>query len=376
MKRLAGFAVLAALILGAGPAMARDFGLLMRLLFAHAPSQSFDAMHPPPAPDYAKTASWAALPDMKDASDVAPRGVAMADPKTAPADVFFIHPTSFFSNDRWNADISDTKTNARTDKGSIRNQASVFNGCCRVYAPRYRQMTFSGFLDPSKSSAEALDLAYSDVKRAFRYYLAHDNHGRPFIVASHSQGSRLATRLVKEMIDGTPLMQRFVAAYIAGNWIDDGYFRALKTIKPCQKADDTGCVLTWSTLADDADAQKQRDGFAKRSGLPESFAHHHFVCTNPLTWTTDTTPAPAADDIGGWVYGRGDAPRPPDPHLVSMRCDDGALFVSRPDDSIYRARMLPGGNYHNYDYQLAYMNIRKNAEVRVRAFSKKSPPSP
>jgi len=349
-------------------AWARDLQMLAMLLFAHPPHERFDTLTPPLPPDYAKPASWAALPDKTDASDVAPAGIAMIDPAMAPADVFFIHPTSFFSNSHWNADVLDVKTNARTDKGSIRNQASVFNGCCRVYAPRYRQMTFSGFLKHSKSSADALDLAYSDVKRAFEYYLAHDNHGRPFIIASHSQGSRMATRLVKDAIDGTPLMKRFVAAYIVGNWIDDEYFGSLKTIKPCSRADDTGCVATWSTLAEGADAQRQRDGFAKRSGLPGSHAHHHFVCTNPLTWTAASAQAPARDDIGGWVYGPGDAPRPPDPHLVSMRCDDGALFVSRPDDYVYRARVLPGGNYHNYDYQLAYMNIRHNARVRVRAF--------
>ena len=123
-------------------------------------------------------------------------------------------------------------------------------------------------------------------------------------------------------------------------------------------------------MAEDADAPRQREGFAKRSGLPLSFADHHFVCTNPLTWTTATTLAPARDNIGGWVYGRGASPRPPDPHLVSMRCDDGALFVSRPADPAYRRAILPGGNYHNYDYQLAYMNIRKNATTRVFAFLK------
>lgn len=369
MKRFAAHAAIATLLLGfAAPAAARDLGLLATLLFAHPPRQAFDAAKAPPAPDYARRISWAALPDMTDASDVAPQGVAMADPAAAEADVFFVYPTSFFSNSKWNADIADAEVNARTGKGSLRNQASVFNGCCRVYAPRYRQMTFSGFLEHSESSEAALDLAYSDVKRAFEYYLAHDNRGRPFIVASHSQGSRLAARLVKETIDNTPLMQRFVAAYIVGNWIDEGYFASLKTIKPCTRADDTGCVLTWSTLAEDADAQKQRNGFAKRSGLPQSYAGHRFVCTNPLTWTAASALAPAKDDIGGWVYGPGERPRPPDPHLVAARCDDGALIVSDPGNALYKARMLPGGNYHNYDYQLAYMNIRRNAQMRVQAF--------
>ncbi|HUJ03438.1 MAG TPA: DUF3089 domain-containing protein, partial [Rhizomicrobium sp.] len=267
-------------------------------------------------------------------------------------------------------DISDAETNAKTDKGSLRNQASAFNGCCAVYAPRYRQMTFGGFLEPSADSKAAMDLAYSDVKRAFQFYLAHYNHGRPFIIASHSQGSRHAKRLVQDVVDGSPLMKQFVAAYIVGNWLDENWFKSLKDVKLCERAGDTGCVVTWSSLDDGADAQQQREDFVSRSGLPADDASHEYVCTNPLTWTTADVLAPASDDLGGWVYGGGDAPRPPDPHLVSMRCDDGALFVSRPDDWIYRAKMLPGGNYHDYDYQLAYMNIRENAKARVGAFLK------
>jgi len=368
MKKIA---IVCAALFAAGSAHAAGASWLGRMLFV--PGAHFDAKAAPPAPDYSKQSSWAALPQMKDASDVAPGGMSPIDPAHAPADVFFIYPTSYFSGRHWNADISDAATNAKTDKGSLRNQASAFNGCCAVYAPRYRQMTFGGFLEPSDDSKQAMGLAYSDVKRAFVYYLAHYNHGRPFIIASHSQGSRHAKMLVQEMIDGTPQMKHFVAAYIVGNWLDEDWFKSLKTVKVCESAEQTGCVVTWSSLADDADAQEQRYEFVSRSGLPAADAEHKYVCTNPLTWTTADVLAPASDDIGGWVYGGGDAPRAIDPHLVSMRCDDGALFVSRPGDWLYRARMLPGGNYHGYDYQLAYMNIRENASARVKAFLRLHP---
>jgi hypothetical protein len=346
-----------------------QFGLLAELLFSHPPKTPFSEATAPPASDYAKSSSWAALPGIKNPSDATPQGYAPVDPAKAEVDVFFIHPTSYFSSEHWNQPLDDAETNKRTDDGSIRNQASVFNGCCRIYAPRYRQMTFSGFLEYSDSSKKAMDLAYSDVKRAFEYYLVHYNHSRPFIIASHSQGSRHAVRLVQEMIDNTPLRGQFVAAYIIGNWVSQDWFDNLKTIKPCERADDTGCVLTWSTLREGADAQAQRQGFAKRSGLPLEAAGKRYVCTNPLSWTTSTAPAPANLDLGGWVYGTGETPRAPDPHLVSARCDNGALYVSTPDGLLYSARVLPGGNYHNYDYQLAYLNIRKNAMDRVKAFT-------
>ncbi len=352
-----------------GLAYGQQIGMFASLMLAHAPHDPFDAAKAPPAPDYAQASSWGALPDVKDASDVAPPGEQIADP--APADVFFIHPTTFFSNDLWNQPLDDAATNARTDSGPLRNQASAFNGCCAVYAPRYRQMTFGGFLKYDESSQKAIDLAYSDVKRAFDYYIAHYNHGRPFIIAGHSQGARLARLLVADEIDGTALRGQFVAAYIVGNWMDADWFKARKTIRPCERADDTGCVLTWSSILEGEDAQKQREGFAQRSGYAPDMAHKDYVCTNPLSWSRSAALAPAALNKGGWVYGRGDKPRPIDPNLISAHCDNGALFISEPKDFAYRVAVLPGGNYHNYDYQLAYMNIRENAQTRVHAFLSK-----
>jgi hypothetical protein len=366
MRRAALVLGIAALALaGVGLAYGQRLAVLAALLFAHAPSAPFDAAMAPPAPDYSQRSAWAAFGG--DAGG-APADVAQSDPESHKADVFFIHPTTYFSNDKWNQPLDDSATNTRTDNGPIRNQASAFQLCCRVYAPRYRQMTFGGFLQHSDSSKQAMDLAYSDVKRAFDYYMAHENHGRPFIIASHSQGSRHARRLIADEIDDTPLAGRMVAAYIAGNWIDADWFAALKSTKPCARADDTGCVLTWSTLLEGSDAQAQRADFAKRSGAPAELAMRKFICTNPLSWSQDTAVAPASLDIGGWVYGQGDKPRPIDPHLASARCDNGALFVSEPASFVYHVAVLPGGNYHNYDYQLFYMNIRRNAADRVNAF--------
>lgn len=369
MKRvaIAGGLVLLALV-GVGLAYGQQLSILAALAFAHHPSAAFDPAKAPPAPDYALRDSWGALPDMADATDVAPPGVPIADPKTAPLDVFFIHPTTFFSNSEWNQRLDDADTNRRTDMGPFRAQASAFNGCCAVYAPRYRQFTFSAVFNYDSNSRGAEDLAYSDVKRAFAYYIAHYNRRRPFIIASHSQGSRMAVRLIPEMIDGTPLRARFVAAYVAGNWIPQSWFARLKTIKPCETATETGCVNTWSTLAADADAQKQREAFVARNGSPPAMAQERFVCTNPISWTTTGETAPASANIGGWNPGRSDPPRAIDPHVVSARCDDGALFISDPEPNAYHAVELPGGNYHNYDYQLFWMNVRQNAIDRSKAF--------
>ena len=51
-------------------------------------------------------------------------------------------------------------------------------------------MTLAGvFYSPGaiEDRRKATEVAYSDVRRAFLYYLEHLNQGRPFLVASHSQ---------------------------------------------------------------------------------------------------------------------------------------------------------------------------------------------
>ena len=100
--------------------------------------------------------------------------------------MFFIHPTTFLGGYEDNASYDEPgQTSEQIDQGVLRFQASVFNACCRSYAPRYRQANLRAFTAGDDASAEtAFELAYSDVLRAFDYYLAHENHGRPFIIAS------------------------------------------------------------------------------------------------------------------------------------------------------------------------------------------------
>src|SRR5512141_864925 len=135
MKRIWSIGALVGIALaGVGMAYGQQLGMLGALLFAHAPRTPFAQMAPPPAPDYAERAAWGALPDMQDATDVAPPGEPIAG-SDAPVDVFFVHPTTFFSNTQWNQPLDDADTNKRTDRGPLRAQASAFNGCCAVYAP-------------------------------------------------------------------------------------------------------------------------------------------------------------------------------------------------------------------------------------------------
>jgi hypothetical protein len=332
------------------------------------PSTPFDPRAVPPVPDYGKRTSWAALPDMRDASDVAPAGVGQIDQRTAPADVFYIYPTTFFSKTQWNASITDATNNAKIDAFPLRSQGSAFNACCAVYAPRYRQMTLGAYVKWSASSEAAQDLAYQDVSHAFDEYLAKYNKGRPFVIAGHSQGARLARRLIAERIDGRPIARRMVAAYLIGHWIERSWFDGLRDFKPCATATDTRCIVTYSSFEEGRKATFQRITLGRSSSYKPETLRRPYVCINPVTWTTGPATSPITRQRGGWLPGESGIPRA-EPQMVTARCLDGAVYVSKLR-SDYTSKAIPFGNFHNIDYNIFYMDIRANAVARVAAFTR------
>ncbi|MBC8173833.1 MAG: DUF3089 domain-containing protein, partial [Chitinophagales bacterium] len=189
----------------------------------------YDAANIPPAPDYSDPFYWSALPDKKDFADHIPANspVVLVDGQaSAQVDVFYLHPTTFFSRTAWNADLTDGKTNNSVDERAVKNQATVFNGSCRVFAPRYRQVSYNAYFTLENEGArDAFELAYSDVKAAFQYYLDHYNNGRPIIIAGHSQGTTHAKWLLRDFFDGKELQNKLVVAYLIGIPVYDYDFK-------------------------------------------------------------------------------------------------------------------------------------------------------
>lgn len=313
----------------------------------------------PLAPDYSKLENWAAHPDKKDPADRVPSPELKDNQADAPVDVLFFHPTTYTGSKRyetaWNADVQDEKTNKKTDNSTILFQASIFNGAGRVYAPRYRQAHLNVFFNKKKldSDQKALAIAYSDIESAFDYYLKHWNHGRPFIIAGHSQGALHAMQLIKRKIEGTPLESKLVAAYIVGWPVKNDYF---KNLKPCEKPDQTDCFCSWRTW--------NRDYILGRKYDPR--LQPDIVCTNPLLWcTTEGKYAPKSDNKGGVI-------RPYDkvyPNSVDAEIYKGVLLACKPKfkgSFLFRRK-----NYHIGDLNLFYVNVRENAQARVGAYLRK-----
>ncbi|MGD0710280.1 MAG: DUF3089 domain-containing protein [Bacteroidales bacterium] len=301
-------------------------------------------------PDYSKEKYWAALPTKKDSADAVPHGSGLKDGQAnAKADVFFIYPTIYLAGRDWNADINNKRLNRRIDKTTIRLQASVFNGSCKVYAPRYRQAVLASFRNDNENGKKALDFAYQDVKAAFEYYLKYYNNGRPFIIASHSQGTWQATRLLHEYFEkDSVLRKKLIAAYLIGGWIRKNEF---KNIPVCDSPTQTDCVICWNS----------REWGMKT----DKYWGSNLECVNPLTWRSDTALAPVTLNLGSVPYGF----KRIDMGIADAKISPtGLLWVHKKNTKGYRC--IP--NYHVLDYNLFWMNIRENVKQRTDAFLKRN----
>jgi hypothetical protein len=343
---------------------------------APPPRAVFDLDPKPPAPDYADPANWASLPATRDAADLAPPNSRYPEGQgAAGVDVFFIHPTTVTDKAHWNQAVTDAATNRWTDVSVIARQATAFNACCRVYAPRYRQAG-SGAVDAmAGDGGKAYNLAYGDVRAAFQYYLDHDNHGRPFILAGHSQGALLLDRLVAEMIDGKPLRKRFVAGYAMGGRTLMGDFGAkYKTVQPCRTPSQTGCLVGWNTYERGGDPSAYKASVDGLDAAQYGLAGKVLLCVNPLTFDMSKPRAAAAANQGALSGAPAPEPLaagvlpPVAPGAAGADCQDGVLMADLPHGEGLAWTTLPKGSMHMHDVDTFYENLRANAVLRARTF--------
>lgn len=319
--------------------------------------QSYRSLYPFKSPngqpDYANLDYWAAHPDKKDPSDSVPRPL-LKEARDTLADVFFLHPTTFTDKKeatRSNAAIDDDYINAKTDYSTILFQASAFNQQSRVFSPRYRQAHIGNFYGADSALAvQALQLAYSDVRNAFRYYLQHSNKGRPIIIASHSQGALMAIELLKEFFDNKPLQQQLVVAYVVGWPLETNSFTSLRA---CVNAAQTNCVCSWRTF---------KMGYEAPWVKKEKERSASLIVTNPLSWTTDSTFISRKENRGSVLTRFNKIYK----STADAQIQNGVLYSYRPHfpgSFLYRT-----DNYHIGDINLYYLNIRENVRDRLASF--------
>ncbi|MEQ7872874.1 DUF3089 domain-containing protein [Sphingomonas sp. ASV193] len=327
---------------------------------------------PPPkddaGPDYASADAWLAQPAITDGLvQWLPQGF-KAEDQVATAATFYVHPTTYLHTDRWNAPLHADAATENQLKLVAKTQASVFNGVSTVWAPRYRQAAFGAFLLRTPDADAALDLAYKDVLKAFDAFLAA-NPGKPIILAGHSQGSLHLSRLMVDRKDA--LRGRLVAAYLIGWPLSVKSDLPAMGVLPCTRPEQSGCVVSYQSFGSPANPSLILNDWQASKGFTGGpRARADMACVNPLDPVPGGQGAPEAN-LGALVPNASMTDASLQRGLVGAACSDGLLLVDG-STAAMGPYVLPGNNYHVFDYALFWANLRQDVARRLAQFEQKT----
>jgi hypothetical protein len=301
------------------------------------------------APDYSKESTWLCLPGRGDVCSTPlpttalnPNGYGSTGEssvaKNPPVDCFYVYPT--VSTDHgMNSDL----VVGREEKLAAESQFARFASVCRPFVPIYRQMTISAVVAFAAGTdiSAAARIAYGDVLAAWRAYLAKYNHGRPFVLIGHSQGSLMLQMLIAREIENNPTVAaRMKLAIIPGFnvTVPEGKLvgGTFKSTPLCSRPGETGCVMTWTSYREkNAPPPGAMFGYAGQPGMtvgcvnPALPGSKDWVKLDSYWFTRSSYPVP-----GGPIAWSSEGPSPTSyvrtEGLVSGRCisDGGRGYLS------------------------------------------------
>ncbi|OUP32623.1 hypothetical protein B5F25_08700 [Bacteroides sp. An19] len=261
-------------------------------------------------------------------------------------DLFYVVPTCIWDytdslgQTRHHMDIFNTEQRALTDP-SIQLAKSVLADSCNFFSPYYRQISMDSWLTLDTALIEErFKLAYQDVADAFHYYMEHDNQGKPFILAGHSQGAKAVIELLKREM--TPdISRKLIATYAIGYTVTPEELAGYSTLRPAQDSIDTGVLIGFNSVT--------------RPDAVSPLFRDNVVCINPVNWRTDATPATSYQGF-----------------TVAQDTTIHTLIVTGIDEEQYFipsvAALLPKGNLHVQEFNLYNEDLRKNVLQRIWAF--------
>ena len=293
--------------------------------------------------DYSDTAYWYSCGD-----------------ESRAADVFYVYPTvsgiSFTDNgNSWFADI--TLPEVREEAHGNQRFNRMLYGEYNFYAPYYRQMIFEAYSQPASVLDSLAQIAAADVNDAFQYYMAHYNHGRPFFLMGHSQGSQMLIELLKHGMTSVQ-RQQMVAAYCIGYHVTAEELAAYpEALKPATDSLMQGVVI-FNSVTDTTAI-----GMVSKGDV---------VGINPTTWTMTTDTIPAEFHLGMAKYNATRdsvmiVPCPTRTYLyhhttVCPDLDSEMVFIPAYQDK------FPKGNLHFADSWLFGGNVVENMRCRLERY--------
>jgi Protein of unknown function (DUF3089) len=367
---------------------------------APAPAPALATPAAPAAPDYANAASWLCRPGRADVcalplatADLNPdgygpvsRSAPAADP---PIDCFYVYPT--VSRDPGlNSDLT-----ASEEQPTAAAQFARFASVCRTFAPLYRQVTV-GAIPRALAGADVsanFNLAYEDVRAAWRHYLDHENNGRPSVLIGHSQGTIHLTRLLAEEIETGPAATRLLSALLIGFAVEvpEGQVvgGSLRRTPLCTRRGETGCVVTYMSFrAESPPGEGALMGRATRAGMTAG-------CVNPaalgggsagldsyvlsqvsqfggpaITWSTTGPPPAPFLHVRGLVSGECRHDGKAGYLAITVNADPNDARTDQiPGDVYFGPQLIPGWGLHIADVSLAQGDLIRLVEAQRDAMA-------
>jgi hypothetical protein len=337
------------------------------LLKSATPTGHFEAAAAGDRPDYAKLENWISRPGIADDPSRWRPTNAVSDYTTADVPAFYVHPTTYLERDRWNGPLRPGGQTEFRTRLFVQSQASAL-GPAQVWAPRYRQAAYGAFLLDNADARAALDFAYADVAAAFDEFVK-DNPQGPIVLAAHSQGALHLERLIREKVAGKPIARRVAAAYIVGWPISTTADLPALGLPACTSPEQTGCILAWMSFGDPANPELVLNSYEKSAGfLGKDRKREDVLCVNPLTGTENGAAPPSAN-FGTLVPTADLTSASLVPGKVGAHCEKGLLMLDGEIPPL-GPFVLPGNNYHVYDYALFWQAVRNDVERRLAAWNR------
>jgi len=234
-------------------------------------------------------------------------------------------------------------------------------------------------------------IAYSDVKRAFEEFLEQRPvKTRPFLIAGHSQGSIVLSKVLRDCIANSACEEYFVAAYLTGGYVPlDLFEKAVGGVHNCTGPEDVCCVISYDTRIGELFEPPKIHSLACGYGL---WPHHiHWLLherygtrptgkddvskdrleINPMTWSSEA----GGEYLGAKVPGSSTPAMPPDGGAAfGARVTVKSKAVNIPDPRAWykNAPPMPAkeGNLHPVDLQFWFYNIKENVPKRIAAWQR------
>ena len=309
--------------------------------------------------DYSDKNNWAHLPENTDKE----------------VDTFFVYPTVYMNPAPGAPEIVpiDDEMMRAGVKAHFREAPQAFVDKTNLYEPYYRQSNLCavGNLDPYEFMDFQKKEQRTDVYAALDYYFEHYNQGRPFILASHSQGSMMLKLALREYFkEHVDYLDRMVAAYVIGYAITTDDLEANPALKFAERADDTGVIVSWNVEGPENKHEKNIT------------VMKNAISINPLNWKRDDTYAPASENLGDRISILGDQGIFPvdfqinHPGLADAQVDveRGVVvcttlsdqYVSIPEE--VGPNLFGPASLHLSDYPAYWDNLCENIKTRINAY--------